>query len=69
MKNHFDMTIDEVKNRADSMLLDYAKSGKLNFASKAENKEEPKKDFFAFARSDSNTSFLDGLLNKHKYTN
>ena len=67
VENHFDMTIDEVKNKADSMLLDYAKSGKLNFASKARDKEEPKKDFFAFARSDSNTSFLDGLLNKHKY--
>lgn len=64
VENHFDLTIDEVKNKADSMLLDYAKSGKLNFATKTENKEEPKKDFFAFARRESNNSFLDGLLNK-----
>lgn len=64
VENHFDMTIDEVKNKADSMLLDYAKSGKLNFAKTTEVKEEAKKDFFAFARRESNTSFLDGLLNK-----
>ena len=46
------------------MLLQYAKSGKLNFAAveQSEKKEEPKKDFFAFARVESNTSFLDGLL-------
>lgn len=63
VENHFNMTIDEVKAKADSMLLDYAKSGKLNFESKVDEKKEVKKDFFAFAKHE-NVSFLDGLLNK-----
>jgi hypothetical protein len=62
-ENHFDLTIDEVKDRADSMLLQYAKSGKLNFSVvEQEKKEEPKKDFFAFARINDKSDFLDGLL-------
>lgn len=63
-ENHFDLTVDEVKDKADAMLLNYAKSGKLNFASKNDSKEELKKDFFGFAKHENNTSFLDGLLNK-----
>ena len=62
-ENHFDLTVDELKDKADAILLQYAKSGKLNFAATEQKKEEPKKDFFAFARTE-NTSFLDGLLNK-----
>jgi hypothetical protein len=64
-ENHFDLTVDELKEKADAMLLAYAKSGKLKFASNVEqHNEEPKKDFFAFARFEQNTSFLDSLLNK-----
>lgn len=50
------------------MLLQYAKSGKLNFAAieRKEKKEEPKKDFFAFARVEHNSSFLDGLLKNRR---
>lgn len=66
MENHFDLSIDEVKDKADAMLLQYAKSGKLNFA-KIETEEkhgESRKDFFAFARIEPDTSFLDKLLKK-----
>jgi len=65
-KNHFDFSVDEVKSKLDSILLAYAKSGQLNFArTKQEEKTEaPKKDFYAFARIERNTSFLDGLLKK-----
>lgn len=67
-ENHFDLTVDELKERADAMLLQYAKSGKLNFAAieREEKKEEPKKDFFAFARVEHNSSFLDGLLKNRR---
>ena len=65
-ENHFDLTVDEVKEKADAMLLQYAKSGKLNFAVNEQPKDEPKKDFFAFARVEHNTSFLDGLLKSRK---
>lgn len=64
-ENHFDLTVDELKNKADSMLLQYAKSGKLNFAAtETENEKKPKKDFFAFVGREEKSSFLDGLLNK-----
>lgn len=63
-ENHFDLTVDEVKDKADAMLLQFAKSGKLNFAAVEKEKEEPKKDFFAFARVEQNNSFLDGLLKR-----
>ena len=66
-ENHFDLSIDEVKSQADSMLLQYAKTGKLNFAKEVkpiQKQEEPKKDFFAFARVEHDTSFLDKLLKK-----
>ena len=64
-ENHFDLTVDELKGKADAMLLQFAKSGKINFAAtETEEKKTPKKDFFAFARSEGNSSFLDGLLNK-----
>ena len=64
-ENHFDLTVDELKERADAMLLQYAKSGKLNFtAIETEKEEVPKRDFFAFAKVERNTSFLDGLLGR-----
>ena len=64
-ENHFDLSVDELKTKADAILLQYAKSGKLNFSAKeTEKKDEPKKDFFAFARVEQNTSFLDGLLKR-----
>lgn len=31
-ENHFDLTVEEVKEKADKMLLDFAKSGNLKFA-------------------------------------
>ena len=67
-ENHFNLTVDELKEKADAMLLQYAKSGKLNFAAieQKEKKEEPKKDFFAFARVEHNSSFLDGLLKNRR---
>lgn len=64
IENHFDLTMDELKNKADGILLQYAKAGKLNFASNEEVHNEPKKDFFAFAKINQDTSFLDGLLKK-----
>ena len=63
-ENHFDLSVEEVKNRADTMLLEYAKKGRLNFAAIEHKDEEPKKDFFAFARVEHDTSFLDSLLKK-----
>ena len=62
MDNHFNMSVEEVKKAADDMLLEFAKGNKLSFAAKDE--EVPKKDFFAFARIEHKTDFLDGLLNK-----
>ena len=51
------------------MLNVYAKElGKKNFATETkevkEEKEEAKKDFFAFAKVETKSSFLDGLLGK-----
>jgi len=63
-ENHFDLSVEDVKSKADAMLLEYAKKGKLNFATVGQKKEETKKDFFAFARVEYDTSFLDGLLKK-----
>ena len=66
-ENHFDLSIDELKNKADEMLLQYAKSGKLNFAvTEPAKKEQPKKDFFAFAKVERESGFLDGLLKSRK---
>lgn len=66
-ENYFNLTVDEVKDKADAILLQYAKAGRLNFAADtSEKREEPKKDFFAFARVEHNSSFLDGLLNSRK---
>ena len=66
-ENHFDLTVDELKAKADAMLLAYAKSGKLNFASvEPEREEEPKHDFFAFARFEQNTDFLDRVLKERR---
>lgn len=66
-ENHFDLSVDEVRDKADAMLLQYAKFGKLNFAKvEVEEKkaEDSKKDFFAFARIEPDTSFLDKLLKR-----
>ena len=38
-KNYFDLTLDEVKTKADEILLSYAKSGKLKFSVEKENKD------------------------------
>ena len=65
-ENHFDLSVDEVKNKADAMLLQYAKSGKLNFVATQVENDEPKKDFFAFARTEQKSAFLDGLLKGNK---
>lgn len=65
-ENHFDLSIDELKTQADAMLLQFAKSGHLNFSKieKANEEPEQKRDFFAFARVEKNSSFLDGLLKR-----
>ena len=63
-ENHFDLSVEDVKSKADAMLLEYAKKGKLNFATVEHKDEERKKDFFAFARVEHDTSFLDSLLKK-----
>ena len=63
-ENHFDLSVEDVKSKADAMLLEYAKKGILNFAKVETKKEEPKRDFFAFARAERDTSFLDGLLKR-----
>ena len=66
-ENHFDLTVDELKEKADAMLLAYAKSGKLNFAAvESQQEAEPKKDFFAFARFEQDTSFLDRVLKEKR---
>lgn len=66
-ENHFDLTVDELKEKADAMLLAYAKSGKLNFAAtESEQEAAPKKDFFAFARFEQDTSFLDRVLKEKR---
>ena len=64
-ENYFDLSVNEVKEKADQILLQYAKSGKMNFAAE-EKKEESKKDFFAFARVESKNNFLDTLLKSSK---
>lgn len=63
-ENHFDLSVEDVKSKADAMLLEYAKKGKLNFVAVEQKKEKTKKDFFAFARVEHDTSFLDSLLKK-----
>jgi len=65
-ENHFDLTVDELKEKADAMLLAYAKSGKLTFENVKQEKEETKNDFFAFARFEPNTSFLDRVLKERR---
>lgn len=37
-KNHFDLSVEEVKNKLDDILLSYAKAGKLEFASDNDKK-------------------------------
>lgn len=69
--NYFNLSKEELTSKLDGMLNAYAKElGKKNFSvdskeeSKEEKSEEPKKDFFAFARIETKSSFLDGLLGK-----
>ena len=69
-ENYFSLSEDELTSKLDTMLNAYAKElGKKNFATetkeeKEEKKEEVKKDFFAFAKVETKSSFLDGLLGK-----
>ena len=69
-ENHFDLSVDELRGKADAMLLQFAKSGKIGSSATYEvedekkNNNSAKKDFFAFARIEPNYSFLDGLLKK-----
>lgn len=44
-ENHFDLTVDEVREKADAMLLDYAKHNTVSFAEKSSGKKVlPKMD-------------------------
>ena len=67
-ENYFNLSTDELTSKLDSMLNSYAKElGKKNFSvNEKENEanEVEKKDFFAFARIKTESSFLDGLLGK-----
>lgn len=68
-ENYFSLSTEELTSRLESMLNAYAKElGKKTFSVEKtdteEKNEESKKDFFAFARVETKSSFLDGLLGK-----
>lgn len=66
-ENYFNLSTEELTSKLEGMLNTYAKElGKKNFSVEKDNKEKEteKKDFFAFARIKTESSFLDGLLNK-----
>ena len=68
-ENYFELTKEELTEKLTNTLTEYAKKfNKAEFAAKANSEEpkveEPKKDFFAFARFETKSSFLDGLLSK-----
>lgn len=66
-ENYFELSKEDLEAKLNEMLNSYAKKfSKTEFAKKVEEapKEEPKKDFFAFARIETKSSFLDGLLGK-----
>ena len=66
-ENYFDLSEEELTTKLNDMLNTYAKKfSKTEFAKTvdAEEKEEVKKDFFAFAKVETKSSFLDGLLGK-----
>lgn len=60
-------TKDELAEKADAALGKVVKTTKTFAMSKDESeKDDNKPAFFAFARTEQNTSFLDGLLNRNK---
>lgn len=67
-ENYFSLSKEDLVTKLDSMLNSYAKElGKKSFSveeSKEEKKEEINKDFFAFAKVETKSSFLDGLLGR-----
>ena len=46
-KNHFDLSVDEVKGKLDEILLTYAKAGKIEFASDSKKRYPNMKKLFA----------------------
>ena len=67
-ENYFSLSKEDLITKLDTMLNTYAKElGKKSFSveeSKEEKKEEINKDFFAFAKVETKSSFLDGLLGR-----
>ena len=53
IENHFNMSIDEVREKADEILLQYAKMGAINFAKEDESEHAPigKKNFISFKKN------------------
>ena len=56
MNNHFNLSVDEVRQKADEILLSYAKSGNLSFAS-VEPSEEVNKKMLSFGSKKKDPSF------------
>ena len=53
-ENHFDLTVDELKAKADEIILSYAKAGQLNF-SVTNSEEKPAVGMKKFATTKTNT--------------
>lgn len=53
VENHFNLSVDEVRQKADSILLQYAKSGAINFAKEDESDKVSvgKKNFISFKKN------------------
>lgn len=64
-ENHAEFSVDEVKEKLDSIILAYAKKGALNFSA-IETPAVPKLNFASalMTSKPEKNSFLDGLLNK-----
>ena len=63
-KNHFDLSIDELKAKADEIILLYAKKGALNFASVEEKKQVGMKRLSIPAKKSTKRSRYGGLGKK-----
>lgn len=65
MKNHFDLTVDELKDKCDKMLLNAAKTGTFNFAKSQESEKNGISILFG-TKAVQKGSFLDELMNMKK---
>ena len=62
-ENYFNLSVDEIKEKADSILLNYAKKGKITFSTLSNNKDTFMNEVGLFNVKTS-SNFLDELLNK-----